>query len=273
MTYAGLALSSIDFDPTWNARQSSSKADVRALAESIRLLGLISPVLVCRTAPASRPVLPPGRWWLVDGYQRHAAVRLLHAETSDERWSHIAAREVDSPDQAVGRRDDLTELQHVAANTVRTALHWTDLAARVTELADAGHKQAALGLAFAISPGHVSNLIAARRGLTPDLWAAAQRGALPAARALLVCRLSADAQKEEAESILSPEKRREARAEAAKARRAAKDDAAPKGARAPSTREVKERLELMTTEEERPGTYAEGALAALRWVLGQGGQP
>src|SRR5262245_61363047 len=78
---ARIALHAIDVDPTANPRRTLSQ--IAELAESIRTHGLLQP-LVVRTDPAA-----PGRYTLIAGHRRLAALKLLAEE--DHAWSRVPA--------------------------------------------------------------------------------------------------------------------------------------------------------------------------------------
>jgi ParB family transcriptional regulator, chromosome partitioning protein len=78
---ASIALGAIDVDPALNARRSLTR--VPELADSIRAHGLLQP-LVVRADPGV-----PGRYLLVAGHRRLAALKLLVAE--DSAWSQVPA--------------------------------------------------------------------------------------------------------------------------------------------------------------------------------------
>ncbi len=78
---APIALDAIDVDPALNPRRNLTQ--IAELAASIRTHGLLQP-LVVRTDPAAK-----GRYTLIAGHRRLAALKLLAAE--DHAWSRVPA--------------------------------------------------------------------------------------------------------------------------------------------------------------------------------------
>lgn len=143
-----------DAEPPINVRRTGRQDGIEALASSIANHGLIHALIV-------RGI--DGRWFVVDGDRRLAALNLLV-----ERGELDA----DAPIQVVeDNESDALEIS-LAANVMSMPMHEADQLEAFRELSDAGLDDKAIALRFGIEPARVRKILALGR-LSPlilDAW-------------------------------------------------------------------------------------------------------
>lgn len=158
MTNITLPLSQLHFgrdaEPPINVRRTGRQDGIEALASSIANHGLIHALIVRGLG---------GRWFVVDGDRRLAALKLLV-----ERGELDA----DAPIQCVEDNDsDALEIS-LAANVMSMPMHEADQLEAFRELSDAGLDDKAIASRFGIEPARVRRILALGR-LSPvilDAW-------------------------------------------------------------------------------------------------------
>lgn len=244
--------------------------NIPELAESIKTVGLLQPLVVCRNDGKG------GGFNLIAGFRRYSALELL--KMSDTYDVPVIVKEITTNEEA--------DLANLAENANRKDIHPADHADRLrlvergdpdTNRVPVSRKKIAQTTGF--STAHIGNLIRCASKLDPKIMIEWRKKDLPLTFLLGICPLPHDEQLKALEKFLTKEKK--ARGAGKEKAEKAKEEVSDEGPSAPSKTMVRAKLsELQEKRENSLGVVKtkssqeeaialSGEIRAIRWTLGE----
>jgi ParB/RepB/Spo0J family partition protein len=162
-TFISAKLTDIIVDPARNCRSRGEDYDekIQSLAKSIKATGLHNPLLVLRDVG--------GKYCLISGYRRFAAVCSLGWESVAVKLASVEGKDAEEVDRKI-------DLINLLENTARADLTPPEMASRLHDLCIRGYEKKVLVGATGLSKSHVDNLIRLKANLTAELWSLFAKG-------------------------------------------------------------------------------------------------